>query len=252
MHVVQKFSTHEFWRPGVYSGFGPASSGVCSSTVNNDAISRLQICSPRCWIYCAEPDIITAHWNWGGSWSAIRTHSKLEIQRHLCFSRGHSWTESCKHWLRYVPASQLSSLLLFLMLAVGRQRKQDPNWKCPQRSFPYWQGVMSWTQWPGRLLGMLACRPTRHTSRDWSKCYSCGRTGHALIHLSKGNIKSFLGVIPHVNMSWIYLYMIKSFRVSLYKLSWAACDIFLGLQLLIILVWFAHIYHHFDRHYPRM
>ena len=35
--------------------------------------------------------------------------------------------------------------------------------------------------------------------------------GNALIHISKGNIKLFLGVIPHVNMSWIYLYMIKGF-----------------------------------------
>ena len=35
--------------------------------------------------------------------------------------------------------------------------------------------------------------------------------GDALIHISKGNIKSFLGVIPHVNLSWIHLYMIKSF-----------------------------------------
>ena len=89
---------------------------------------------------------------------------------------------------------------------AGHNQVITSQWKCPQRSFPHWQGVMSWTQWPGRLLGMMACRPTIHTSRDWSKCYSCGRTGHALIHLSKWNIKSFLGVIPHVNMSWIYLY----------------------------------------------
>ena len=82
---------------------------------------------------------------------------------------------------------------------------------------------------------MLACRPTRHTSRDWSKCYSCGRTGHALIHLSKGNIKSFLGVIPHVNMSWIYLYMIKSFRVHCTKFAWPACGIFLGLQVKLLI-----------------
>ena len=44
--------------------------GIWSSTVNNDTISRFQICSPRCRIYCAEPDIITAHWNWVGNWSA--------------------------------------------------------------------------------------------------------------------------------------------------------------------------------------
>ena len=30
------------------------------------------------------------------------------------------------------------------------------------------------------------------TSRDWSKCYSCVKIGHAFIHLSKVNIKSFL------------------------------------------------------------
>ena len=91
---------------------------------------------------------------------------------------------------------------------AGHNQVITKSMKCPQRSFPHWQGVMSWTQWPGRILAMLACRPTIHTSRDWSKCYSCGRTGHALIQLSKGNIKSFLGVIPHVNMSWIYLYFI--------------------------------------------
>ena len=77
---------------------------------------------------------------------------------------------------------------------------------------------MSWTQWPGRFLGMLTCRPTRHrcTSRAWSKCYSYGRIDHALIHLSKGNIKSFLGVIPHVNTSWINLYMIKSIEFTVH------------------------------------
>ena len=75
-------------------------------------------------------------------------------------------------------------------------------------------------------------------ARDWSKCYSCGRTGHALIHLSKGNIKSFLGVIPHVNMSWIYLYMIKALPVQLYKIVLALhVASILGLQVkLLILV----------------
>ena len=41
-----------------------------------DAISSLQICLPRCWIFCAEPDIITAHWKWVGNWSANRWPSE--------------------------------------------------------------------------------------------------------------------------------------------------------------------------------
>ena len=61
------------------------------------------------------------------------------------------------------------------------------QWKCPQRNF-------------STLTRCYELNPvTRETHGD------------ALIHISKGNIKSFLGVIPHVNMSWIYLYMIKSF-----------------------------------------
>ena len=53
--------------------------GAWCSTVNNDAISRLQICSPRCWIYCAEPAILTAHWNWVGNWSANSSSEHIPI-----------------------------------------------------------------------------------------------------------------------------------------------------------------------------
>ena len=162
--------------------------GVWSSTVNNDAISRLQICSLRCRIYNAESDIPTAHWNWVGNWSANSSSEHIPNWsfKNISFSCGHNWTESCKHWLRYVPTSHLSSLLFSLMLAVGRHSQS---------------------------MEMSPEKFSTLTSRDWSKCYSCGRTGHALIHLSKENIKSFLIVIPLVNMSWIYPYMIKSFRV---------------------------------------
>ena len=200
--------------------------GVWNSTVNNDAISRLQICSPRCWIYCAEPDILTALWNWVGNWSASSSSEHIPNWsfKNICVSRADTvglkvantdWGIYKLHTYRpfcCLLCWQLDDRDNMTRIA-GHNQVITSQWKCPQRSFPHWQGIMSWTQWPGRLLGMLACRPTIHTSRDWSKCYSCGRTGHALIHLSKGNIKSFLGVIPHVNMSWIYLYMIKSFRV---------------------------------------
>ena len=54
INVEQKFSNQK----------SPVSClGFYSSTVNNDAITRLQICSPRCLIYCAEPDLLTPHWN---------------------------------------------------------------------------------------------------------------------------------------------------------------------------------------------
>ena len=63
--------------------------GVCSSTVNNDAISRLQICSPSCWIYCAEPDVLTAHWNWVGNWSANSSSEHIPNWsfKDICVSR---------------------------------------------------------------------------------------------------------------------------------------------------------------------
>ena len=180
--------------------------GVWSSTVNNDAISRLQICSSRCWIYCAEPDILTAHWNWVGNWSANSSSEHIPNWsfKNICVSRADTvgLTVANIDWGMY----QLHNYHPFCLLLCWQLDDRDnrtqiaghshvitSQWQCTQRIFLHWQ-------WPGRLLGILACRPTRHTRRDWPKCYSCGRTGYALIYLSKGNIKSFLGVIPHVNM----------------------------------------------------
>ena len=71
--------------------------------------------------------------------------------------------------------------------------------KCPWRSGPHWQveGVMKWGQWPGRHC----CRSTRHT------CMSVTAVEQRVMLwyiYPKGNIKSFIGVIPRVNMIWIY------------------------------------------------
>ena len=117
---------------------------------------------------------------------------------------------------------------------------------------------MSFNPVARETLGMLACRPTRHTSSDWSKVLQLWHNRPCFYTSIQRKYKVFLGVIPHVNMSWIYLYMIKSFRIHCTTFSWAACGIFLGLQVkLLILVWFAHIYHHLYRQhlvlcYPRM
>ena len=46
---------------------------ILSFTVNIDAISRTQISLPRCWIYCIEPDILTAHWNWSANNSSYHS-----------------------------------------------------------------------------------------------------------------------------------------------------------------------------------
>ena len=190
------------------------------SDLDKDAISRLQICLPMCWIYCAEPDIITAHWNWIGNWSANSSSEHIPNWsfKNICVSRVDEVGLKVANidWDMY----QLHNYRPFCCLLCCQLNDRDKRTRIaghnqamemsPEEFSTLTRYIINWTQWPGRLLGMLACRPTRHTSRDWSKCYSCGRIGHALIHLSKGNIKSFLRVIPHVNMSWIYLYMIKS------------------------------------------
>ena len=101
--------------------------GVWSSTINNDAIADLfaevlnLLCRARYPYSSLElgQQLICQQF--------IRTHSKLELQKHVFLARTQLDWKLQKHWLRYVPTSHLSSLLLSLMLTVGRQRLQDPN-----------------------------------------------------------------------------------------------------------------------------
>ena len=130
--------------------------GVWSSTVNNDAISRLQICSPRCWIYCAEPDILTAHWNWVGNWSANSSSEHIPNWsfKNIWVSRVDTVGLKVANtdWDMY----QLHNYRPFCFLLCWQFDDRDNRtqiaghnhvitspWKCPQRSFPHWQGAMS-------------------------------------------------------------------------------------------------------------
>ena len=149
--------------------------GVWSSTVNNDPVSRLQICSPRCWAGYPNSSL-----ELGRQLISSSEHIPNWSFKNMCFSRVHSWTESCKHWSRMYQLHTYRPFCCLLCWQLddrynrtrfaGHNQVITSQWICPQRSFPHWQGVRSWTQWPGRLLGMLTCRSTRRTSRDWSKC----------------------------------------------------------------------------------
>ena len=170
-------------------------------------------------------------------------YSRISNWRHTCiwWSHMHSWTESCKHWLRNVPTWKLSPLVLSLIRNYaclhgggggGNSRGSPYGWNVgswatemtgcellieiseqeyPWRSCPHWHQTRRCHE-PRPVareipvLGMLACRPTRHTSREWSKCYSCGRERAMpwYIYL-KRHIKSFIVIISHVNIIWIYL-----------------------------------------------
>ena len=125
---------------------------VWSSTVNNDAISRLQICSPRCWIYCAEPDILTGT---GLATDLPTVHQntfQIGASKTSVFSRADTVGLKVANtdW-----GTRMYNLCWQLDDRDNRTRITGHNqvitsqWKCPQRSFPHWQGVMSWTQWPG-------------------------------------------------------------------------------------------------------
>ena len=118
------------------------------------AISRLQICSTRCRIYCAEPDILTAHWNWVGNWSANSSSEHIPNWsfKNICVSRADTVGLQVANtdWGMY----QLHNYRPFCFLLCWQLDDRDnrtqiaghnhvitSQWKCPQRSFPHWQGV---------------------------------------------------------------------------------------------------------------